>query len=400
LQESRSVPSAGGVGENGEEPPKHRFELDLPVRTIVRVLVAALVVWAALKLWPQLLLILISVLVAVTLSPAIAWLERRGMSRGLSVLLIGFAFFALLGSGLALTLPKLSQQLGYLMSNLPDYQRRVQRLLPPGHPLLTRIVDQVFQLPASPELASLAGKPLVWGRIAIEAVTGFLILVVLSLYFLLDGKQLYAWLLAYVPRRHRRKMAATAPEVEQVIYAYMLGQLVTSLICTLYSFVVLTALDVPAAVPLALLAGVCDVLPVVGIVISTVPAVFLAITVSPAAAVGVLGAYLAYHAIETYLLVPRIYGKRLRLSTLTVLIAIIVGGTLQGVIGAILILPIVAAYPVIERIWLRDYLGDDTVKDHHELARAAENGEGSAAADKVMRGDRTGTLPRASASSG
>jgi predicted PurR-regulated permease PerM len=381
-----------GISHVSAAPERTRFELDIPVRTIVRVLVAALCVWALLKLWPHLLLILVSLLIAVTLDPAIAWMEARRVSRPVAVLVIGFTFFALLIGGAMLVLPRLSQEMSYLVENLPRFEDAMKRHVPPGEPTLQKVVEQVFLLPSSPEVLSFLAKPLVWGRAAVELVTGGLLIVVLSLYFLVDGKRLYAWLLAYVPRRQRQKVAETATEVEDVIYAYMLGQLVTSLICTGATFAILTAFGVPAALPLALLAGICDVVPVVGLIISTVPAVLLAMTVSPATAFLVLLALLGYHAIETYVLVPRIYGRHLRLSTLAVLIAILVGVSLQGVIGAILILPVVAAYPVIERIWLRDYLGPETVTDHRALARAAEHGGEEAAVEAVLRGDRTGPI--------
>jgi predicted PurR-regulated permease PerM len=377
------------------EVQRPHVQIEVPVRTIVRVLVAAICVWAALKLWPQLLLLLVSLLIATTLSPAVSWLEDRNVSRGAAVLLIGFGFFASLAALAWFTLPPLSAQLGALVADLPHLQQRVDGHLPAGHPALKRIVEQVFQLPTAPELNAFLARPLVWGKIAVEAATSFLLVIVLSLYILLDGKRLSAWLLAYVPRKHRLKVAMTVPEVEDVVDAYMLGQLVTSLACALVTFGVLSALQVPAAVPLAVLAGVADVLPVVGIVISTVPAVFLALTVSAPRALAVLGAFLAYHAFETYVLVPRVYGRRLRLSTLAVLIAVIVGGTLQGVLGAILILPLVAAYPVIERIWLHDTLDPDTVSDHRELARAAES-EDDEMVDAVLRGHGPAPVPSTS----
>jgi predicted PurR-regulated permease PerM len=362
------------------------------VRTIVRVLVAALCVWAAMKLWPQLLLLLVAIVVATTLSPAVEWLVGRNVSRSVAVLLIGFGFFASLAALAWFTLPPLSAQLSALLADLPRLQRRVDSHLPAAQPALKKIVAQVFQLPTAPELTAFFARPLVWGKMAVEAATSFLLVIVVSLYILLDGKSLSAWLLAYVPRRNRRKVALTVPEVEEVVYAYMLGQLVTSLACALVAFGVLTALDVPAAMPLAVLAGIADILPVVGVVISTIPAVFLALTVSAPRALAVLGAFLAYHAFETYVLVPRVYGKRLRLSTLAVLIAVIVGGTLQGVLGAILVLPLVAAYPVIERIWLRDTLDPETVSDHRELARAAES-EDDEMVEAVLRGHGPAPIP-------
>ena len=121
---------------------------------------------------------------------------------------------------------------------------------------------------------------------------------------------------------------------------------------------------------MALLAGLCDVIPVVGIIIATAPAALLAFTVSATTGLAVLSLYALYHLVESYYLVPRIYGSSLRLSTLAVILALMVGSALQGLIGAILILPLVAAYPMIERIWLAAYLSPEVIKDHGALAKA------------------------------
>jgi predicted PurR-regulated permease PerM len=138
---------------------------------------------------------------------------------------------------------------------------------------------------------------------------------------------------------------------------------------------------------LAVIAGVCDVIPVLGILLATVPAVVLAFAVSPGAAVTVLVAYVGYHLFETYFLLPRIYGNRLKISSLSVLLAILVGGKLQGILGAVLVLPLVAAYPIVERHWLRGYLADRVLTDHKALAKAAETGS-EVAIDTVLHGEK------------
>ncbi|HSD72918.1 MAG TPA: AI-2E family transporter, partial [Thermoanaerobaculia bacterium] len=172
-----------------------------------------------------------------------------------------------------------------------------------------------------------------------------------------------------------------------VVFAYVGGQIVTSILTTFVTLGVLVAFRVPAALPLAILAGVADVIPIIGVVISTVPAVLMALTVSPIAAIGVLVLYVLYHVLETYVIIPRIYGRRLQLSTLAVLLALVVGGTLQGILGAILILPLVAAYPIIERIWLHEYLSDEVLRDHAALEQAAVSGSDEAV-KAVLSGHR------------
>jgi len=120
---------------------------------------------------------------------------------------------------------------------------------------------------------------------------------------------------------------------------------------------------------LALLAGVFDFVPVLGFILSSVPAVVLGLGVSPLVGLVVAGLYVLYHLIENYYLGPKVYGGKLRLSHLAVILAFAVGAEVGGIIGAILALPVAAMYPVIEGIWLKDYLGRDAVETHRRIER-------------------------------
>ena len=364
-----------------------RIDLHLPTRTILKVLVAALLVWAVLRLWPEVIFLSISLLLAVALDPVVAWMSRRGVSRGVSVMILAVLLVALVGVFVAFVLPPLVKQVADLVANFPAFRDRVEQHLPHDDAVLREIVDQIFLLPSSPDVAAEVNKPLIWGRMAVAGImtTGFVLIT--TLYLLLDGKRLYAWLLAYVPRAHREKMAETVPAVSKVVYAYVRGQFLTSLIFAVFAAIVLSVLNVPAVLPLAILAGICDVIPVVGIILATAPAALLALTVSPTAAAATVGFYVAYHLFETYFIVPRVYGNTLRLSTLAVLLALIVGGTLQGILGAVMVLPLVAAYPIIERIWLKNYFAQEVVADHNALAKAADTGSDEAV-DAVLQGEK------------
>lgn len=374
------------------EPAPRSVELRVPVSTIVKILLTALLVWAALQLVPHFFLFLLTLLFAVTLSPAVAWLERRGLSRGAAVGIVGASVVAAILAFVFFVIPSLIEQIYALIQNLPAYRAGVDARLSREHPLLNGLVLQILDLPASPRVAASLKQPLAWGQVAVVGVTVTILVIVVTLYLLLDGKRAYAWLLAYVPRHHRKKMATTILEVSDVVLAYMQGQLVTSFLYGAFALVVLTVFHVPAAVPLAFLAAICDIIPILGVIISTVPAVLLALTVSPAAAVSVLLLYAVYHVVENYVIVPKVYGRRLSLSTLAVLVAIVLGGSLYGILGAVLVLPLVAAYPIIERIWLHEYLSDEVLKDHSALAQAAEVGS-DRAVEKVLRGEKHGNEP-------
>jgi predicted PurR-regulated permease PerM len=96
--------------------------------------------------------------------------------------------------------------------------------------------------------------------------------------------------------------------------------------------------------------------------------------------------FIAYHLVEVYVIVPRLYRNRLKLSTLTVLLAILAGGTLAGIPGAVLALPLVAAYPVIEKHWLDEWLHPDVVADHSALRETEDSGRHQRLVTAVLKG--------------
>jgi predicted PurR-regulated permease PerM len=346
-----------------------------------------LLVWAGLRLWPEFVLLLISLLLAVALHPAITALEKRGLRRGLVVSLMTLALVGLTVLLVTVVLTALAEQLSKLIQDFPALRGRVEARLPPQYPFLKRVVGEIFALPSSPEVAAHLRQPLALGSAALSGVLSVFFTLIVTIYLLLDGKRLYAWLIAYIPRAHRERMAITAHEVSEVVYAYVRGQAITSLLFAIYAGVVLHLFHVPAAIPLAILAGLCDVIPVIGIIIATVPAMLLAVTVSPTAAGFVFALYVTYHVVESYVIVPKIYGQRLRLSTLAVLLALLAGSTLQGLVGAVLVLPLVAAYPIVERIWLAGYVGAEAIKDHNALAGATALGD-EVAVETVLQGEK------------
>jgi len=369
------------------EPERVDLHIHLPTRTVVKVLLTLVAVWAGLRLWPEFVLLLISLLIAVALHPAVTRLERRGLGRGTVVGLMTLMLCAVGALLITVVFTSLAEQLSKLVQDFPALRDRVNERLPAHYPTLKRIVREIFALPSSPEVAAQLKRPLALGTVALSGVVSMFFMLIVTIYLLLDGKRLYAWLIAYIPRVHRERMATTAEEVSEVVYAYVRGQAICSALVTAFTGIVLSVLGVPAVVPLAILAGLCDVIPVVGVILATVPAVLLALTVSPATAGVVLACYFVYHIVESYFLVPRIYGQRLRLSTLAVLLALLAGHTLQGLIGAVLVLPLVAAYPIIERIWLASYLAPEVVKDHSALAKSdGETHEAVVAA--VLQGER------------
>lgn len=358
-----------------------KVELHVPFLTILKIAVSLLLFAAIVKLLPVILALVVAVLLAVMLQPVVDWLIARGARRGMAVGAIGFVLIALLVTFIAVIFPALGAQISQLMKSLPAIQTRVTKALPAMSPIVRTLVARLNDFQKSVDLQSWMQGGLTVGMYALETIAAMVLVLVLTLYFLLEGREFYAWLVSYVPRRYRQRVAETADESGKVVMAYMRGQVITCALCGIWVYLMLVLLHVPAALPLAVMATIADIIPVVGTIIMTLPGVIVAFAISPLVALEVFVGYLLYHIIENYVVIPRVYGKQMRLSTIGVLLSVTVGASLLGVAGAVVALPIVAAYPIIERLWLGRYLARETIEDHAALHHEDAD---SATTDQVL----------------
>jgi predicted PurR-regulated permease PerM len=344
--------------------------LRVPFVTLLKIALFALLVVITIRLWPVLIMVTVAALLAVMLAPLVERLSRH-MPRGLAMTLVAITLFAIVGAFLFGVVPLMFSQVHQLAAELPKLGQTISRRVPQLQPYLATLTAQARRPPSGAEIQQWLTRGLIAGGYVVEGIVALVLVIVMSLYMLAEGKRAIAWLTGFVPQEHCGKVNRTLDEVGKIILAYMRGQLITCCLCGGMALTTLTLLRVPGAVPLAVLAFVADLVPIVGTIAMTAPAVLLALVVSPVAALVVFAVYMAYHLVESYWIIPRVYGDQMRLSTLTVLLAVTAGGALQGALGAVLILPFVAAYPVIERIWLRKQLGE-TVELHRRIeSRAA-----------------------------
>ncbi len=350
-----------------------RVQMELPVATIAKVFASILLAAAAYKLWSFFMLIFLAALVAVTLHPVVKWLEGKHVKSGVSHVLVITALVVAIGLCFALVIPAVFSQLGSLTKDIPHLRDEILGKFAPGG-FVRQNLEMVVQDPGWAQTGTWIQHLISVSGAALGGVVQLLILIVIAAYLLIDGNNTYKWALVFFAPATRRKIHNTSEEVAQVIFGYVAGQALTSGLVVIYTFTVLVLLKVPVALPLAILAGIFDILPILGFFLSTAPACLLALSVSSKTAWLVLVCYVVYHLFENYLIVPKVYGKSLRLSTLTVLLGIMIGGILGGVLGALAVLPVIASYAVVERIWLQPYLGRG-VSEKHEIQKDIEFGE-------------------------
>jgi predicted PurR-regulated permease PerM len=341
-----------------------RFSLQIPWSTLLKVIAAVALVAVLLRIWYILTLILIAIIVAVGLYPAVVWLERRRWPRWAAAAMVVFLLTGGLISFVAVTWNEMTGQAQELGRQLESTAQQVAQQLP-------KPVAAILQRSGGPTTSTIAGYAVSIGRSTLGALAAFVLASILVLYLLIEAAQTYRWVRGFLPADLRPRFDRTASEARDVASAYIVANFITSVLAAIYTFTWLAVLGVPATLVLALLAFLCDFVPVVGFFIACGPAIVMAATKSAALALAMIPIYGAYHFIENYLIGPKIYGGRLRLSNVAVLIAFAIGAELGGVVGALLAMPIAATYPTIEKLWLRDQLGDDVVAEHEAVRRKA-----------------------------
>jgi predicted PurR-regulated permease PerM len=344
------------------EMPNGQVSIRIPWATLLKVIAAVAAVYFWMRLAWVLMLVVIAIIIAVGLYPPVTWLERHRWPRWVAAWCLVVLIVGTTVGFVGLTWSSLLSQAHNLGDRLTMVEQGVRAHLPPALlDLVRRSGDNANASMVAPFIMSV-------GRGALDAAAAFLLAWILVVYLLVEAEQTYRWVRGFVPEKRRAKFDATAGDARDVAFGYIRGNVVTSVCAGIYVFVWLTILGVPAALLLALVAFLCDFVPVIGFFLSCLPALAMAASQSTTVVLTVFALYVAYHFIENYIIAPPVYGDRLKLSNIAILLAFAIGAEIGGVVGAILALPVAAIYPTIERHWLREPFGDDVIEEHAAVA--------------------------------
>jgi predicted PurR-regulated permease PerM len=354
-----------------DDPPKPTLvRVELSVRTAVVALVTIATVWLFLQLWQVLLVIVVALMFVGMLNPSVERLEARGLRRGYSIAVVfGVLFLVVSGTG-ALAVPRLVTQVSELIAHFPQSQARFATQLEVSRSTAP-LAGWVRSLRPETLTAKATEYGISYGPKALEIVAYGLSAFFLALYIIVDRDRMRGAVFALVPRSFHVRLSRVVLNLENIVGGYMRGQAITSALMAGFTFAVLSIAGVPNALALALFAGVADVLPYIGALLACGPAVLAALSKGTTTALVVLVLLGGYQELESRLIVPRIYGKVLRLPAATVMIALLVGGKLLGILGALLALPIAAGIRMVVEE-LRVSLPGEDVDDSALRAKDAE----------------------------
>ena len=300
-----------------------------------------------------------AMILAAALRPQVAWLERRGAHRMVATSAVHLLFVAVVGGLLVLAVPLFVSQLNALVADLPEHYRAMRQwLMETDSKVLHRIarsLPRAMQTASEQPSIDTLTQAFDWATIAVSWTLTTVAVLVLSFYWTLEGELTTRSVLRAVPPEHRTMAQELIAEVDAKLAAYVRGVIVCCLAVGLLAFISYTLIGLPNAFALGLIAGVLEAVPIIGPVLGAVPAAIVALAIDPSLLLWVGAATIVIQLVENYLLLPRVMDSSVGVNEIVTILAITAFGSLLGVMGAVLAIPLAAVLQVVVgRFVIRD----------------------------------------------
>jgi len=351
---------------------------------LLGLLIGAYLLW---RVQEVIFLLFLAVLLATAIEPIVNRLRRGPFTRGSGTLVVYTLIILAIGLPAYATLPNLASQAASFTETLPE---RFTALRPYAANLQPRFLE-ALALSALDNVQRAVQTPPVTGQeqlveagaTAIHTVVSFLTVFVLAFYWLVERASIKRVVLRTVPVRHARGLNIVWLEVEEKLGGWVRGQLILMLSIGVMASLGYWAIGLPNPVLLGVGAGLFEIVPMVGPFLAFAPAVLVALAIDPTRAAAVAVYALIIQQIESNVLVPRVMGRTVGVSPLTVLLGILVGSALAGLPGAFVALPVAGAVQVILAHSLRSE-DPSQVEEHPDLVeRAVQQGQRAAPPSEV-----------------
>lgn len=328
------------------------INVNITARSVLVALGILLAVWFASKIPDILVMLLIALIIASAMLPGINhFQEKLRWKRPVAIVaMFGLLFGSLILLGL-IVVPTLVEQTQTLVANLPGYTAKVRQT----YSWVQTLDARFHMLPSLAEAAATVSSfaagwlasTLGWaGKLLGGVATVFLILII-TFFLLLDGPDLKRGALSLIPPEHRAVWEAQFEPVALKLGAYVQGVLTSIGFLTTYLAIALSIAGEPLALVVALLAGLMEIIPMVGSLIGAIPAVLIALTVSWQLALVVVVIFLVGNFIQGNFVAPYVFSRSVNVSPVMITFALLIGGSLMGITGALIAVPVMAAILVL-----------------------------------------------------
>jgi predicted PurR-regulated permease PerM len=307
-------------------------KIEISHKTVIFTVALLAGIWLILEIRDLLFLFFIAFILMASLRPHVESLEKRRIPRVISIFFIYILVISLVALTVVGLVPLVVSQTTRLIENLP----KIEEIIRPYYKLDIQALGQQIAPVSQDVLKVTLGL--------FSNITTMLTILVFTFYLLLERKFMENRLVETFGKTTGEKITDIVKAVEFGLGSWMSGEFILMLCIGLLSYVGLLLLGVDYALPLAIFAGLLEIVPIIGPVVSAVPAVLVALTISPVLGLAVVGLYTVIQQLENHIIVPQVMKRAIGLSPLISIVAIMVGSRLAGLIGALLAIPFVITF--------------------------------------------------------
>jgi predicted PurR-regulated permease PerM len=340
---AKQAEETGGLGRLGK-PMDRRSPLFIGMAGAAGVAITIALAELVIRARSVLELIGLALFIAAGLDPVVNWLTRWRVPRGAAVVIVLLALVGVTGGFMAAAIPPLAAQTSSLIAELPHYAHVLQnhnselgRLNAKYH------IQQHLSHLLATRSSALIGGVLGAGALVLGTLTSTLVVIALVVYFLAGMPQIKLFFYRLAPDSRRPRVILLGDDIFTKVGRFVLGNVATSVIAGLGTYLWMLAFGIPYPILLGLFVALLDLIPVIGSTVGGAVVSLIALTVSLPVAIATLAFYIGYRLVEDYVLTPRIMGGAVKVPAVVSVVAVLVGGALLGIVGALVAIPVAAA---------------------------------------------------------
>jgi len=321
-------------------------KIEISPRTILLIYLIPIGLFLAWSLRGIIIALLISLILMSGFAPLVDWFQGKlkfpKILAVISTYLLAIIFLVLL---LFVIIPPLFSQTKEFFRNFPFYVEQFTSIFGRGDAAAT-YTDNLLTLGAN-QINTLLNNIVILSFGVFSGIFAFLSILLITFYLLLERDKIKENIFIFFPHLPKERVKTLAHRIEEKLGSWVRGQLILSLLIGVTTYIGLFILGVEFALPLAVIAAVLEFIPVIGPILSAIPAVIVALVQSSILGIGVAALYLLIQQLENTVIVPKVMEKAVGLSPLVIILALMIGGTTFGVLGALISVPVAAVISVI-----------------------------------------------------
>lgn len=348
-------------------PENKTYQVNISTYTIIKIVFVLLILVFLYNIITVVGIVFVAWVFASAMDPLIDRMQRWKIPRGISILLVYLVGAgALAGIGFLMA-PPLVEQIRSLSENFPQYYEQVMALVPSAEGLDLQQTLQNSLGSLAESLGTLGGSVYSAAASVINIVVGVVAVLVIAFYMTIHENSIRKFLQIIAPVRYQPYLIQKMHTIQRKLGSWLWGQIVLMVIIGVLAFIGLKILGVQYALLLAIIAGIGEFIPIIGPIISAIPAVFFAFADSPVKALLVIILFIVIQQLENHIIVPKVMHKAVGLNPLIIIFAMLVGAQVAGLVGVIIAIPA----STIIGIFMKDFVEE---KERKELSLEKDEG--------------------------